>query len=214
MLQNKKPSSREDLLSFTFSGCGRIIKPSQVESEISNLTKIVEKNKPQYLLEIGTACGGTLFLFTRLASPNAKIISIDLPPKMFKGGYPLWKKYFYKSFASQNQEINLLRADSHDVRTLDAVKEILKGKQLDFLFLDGDHSYEGVKKDFEMYAPLVKNGGVIALHDIALHPTETGCEVNKFWDEIKPIYKSYEFIEDKDQKWAGIGVVEKSTAKR
>ena len=34
---------------------------------------------------------------------------------------------------------------------------------IDFLFLDGDHSYEGVRRDFENYAPLVRPGGIVAL---------------------------------------------------
>jgi len=41
------------------------------------------------------------------------------------------------------------------------VKKILAGRQVDFLFIDGDHSYEGVKKDFEMYSSLVRKGGVV-----------------------------------------------------
>jgi hypothetical protein len=39
-------------------------------------------------LEIGTARGGTLFFLTRLASPHATIVSVDLPGGPFGGGYP------------------------------------------------------------------------------------------------------------------------------
>lgn len=35
----------------------------------------------------------------------------------------------------------------------------------DFIFIDGDHSYEGLKGDWESWSPLVKSGGIIALHD-------------------------------------------------
>lgn len=37
--------------------------------------------------------------------------------------------------------------------------------ELDFLYLDADHSYEATKEAFEMYAPKVKKGGVVVLHD-------------------------------------------------
>lgn len=51
---------------------------------------------------------------------------------------------------------------------------------MDFLFIDGDHAYEGVKADFEMYSPLVRKGGLVALHDICVHPPEMDCHVDKF----------------------------------
>jgi hypothetical protein len=58
-----------------------------------------------------------------------------------------------------------------------------------------------------MYSPLVKMGGIIALHDICPHPSETGCEVNKFWSEIEARYKYAEIVGDLNQKWAGIGIL-------
>ena len=76
-------------------------------------------------------------MFSQVASGDALIISVDLPGGPFGGGYPEWKVPLYKSFAKPGQEIYLLRADSHDVETLDEVKKILKGRRLDFLFIDG-----------------------------------------------------------------------------
>ena len=37
--------------------------------------------------------------------------------------------------------------------------------KIDFLFIDGDHSYEGVKKDFELYSTILSEKGIIMLHD-------------------------------------------------
>ena len=37
--------------------------------------------------------------------------------------------------------------------------------QIDFLFIDGDHSYEGVKIDFELYSNLLTDNGIIIIHD-------------------------------------------------
>jgi hypothetical protein len=37
--------------------------------------------------------------------------------------------------------------------------------KIDFLFIDGDHSYEGVKKDFELYSKIISDNGTIVLHD-------------------------------------------------
>lgn len=39
-------------------------------------------------------------------------------------------------------------------------------KPIKFLFIDADHSYDGVKKDFELFEPFVVSGGLIGMHDI------------------------------------------------
>ena len=196
-----------DVVNFTFNGLVGLIKPWQVYSEISQLLELVDRMKPRVILEIGTANGGTLFLFSRVASEDAVIISIDLPGVNFGGGYRKWRGILYRSFALLDQRIHLLRADSHDRATLEQAKRILDGKEIDFLFIDGDHAYAGVKKDFEFYGSLVKKGGIIALHDIVLQPPELGCEVSKFWGEIKDDYDSEEIVKDWSQNWAGIGII-------
>ncbi len=181
----------------------------QVRSEILALAKIVEQQKPKFLLEIGTANGGSLFLFTKLAHPQATIISIDLPGGRYGGGYPAYKEHFYKSFALPHQKMILHRANSHSSETLQQVKNLLNSNELDFLFIDGDHTYEGVKTDFDLYAPLVKKGGIIGFHDIAPHPPEWNVGVDKFFDEIKSQYEYQIFIENPQQGWAGIGIIRK-----
>lgn len=42
---------------------------------------------------------------------------------------------------------------------------VLQDIKIDFLFIDGDHSYDGVKKDFELYSKLLSDNGIIILHD-------------------------------------------------
>ena len=155
--------------------------------------------------QIGTASGGTLFLFSNITQAK-KIVSIDLPSGLFGGGYPRWKIPLFKSFSKRNT-ISLLRADSHSEETALKLKKILNGSKIDFLFIDGDHTYEGVKKDFEIYSPLVKEGGIIAFHDIAQHDPVSVCHVDRFWSEVKQHYTNKEIIENKNQKWAGIGVL-------
>lgn len=182
------------------------IQPSQVKSEIVALLKILAKSKPQYLLEIGTARGGTLYLFTKIASEDATIISVDLPGGCFGSGYSGGKITYYKSFATRHEKIHLLRENSHLERTLNTVQNILSGHNLDFLFIDGDHTYTGVKADFEMYSPLVRQGGLIALHDICVEPDPT-CKVRDYWNEIKDRFNSMEIVNDPHQGWAGIGVI-------
>ena len=66
------------------------------------------------MIEIGTADGGSLFLFTHGASEDATIISIDLHGGKFGGGCSKRKIPLYKALKLPNQELHLIRADSHD----------------------------------------------------------------------------------------------------
>ncbi|MEM4455206.1 MAG: class I SAM-dependent methyltransferase [Thermofilaceae archaeon] len=183
------------------------IKPTQIKEEIAQLLSILAGVRPKTLLEIGTASGGTLFLFCQVAEPDAIVISVDLPGGPFGGGYPEWRIPLYKSFAKEGQRIHLIRADSHDPKTLEIVKRILGDGKLDFLFIDGDHTYEGVKRDFEIYSPLVRKGGIIAFHDIVPGPPENVGGVPTFWNEIKWSFTYNEIVKDWQQGGYGIGVI-------
>ncbi len=206
-IKDLKSKSLAKSMDFVFNGCYGYLAPMQVKSEITSLLNFVKNIKPKTMMEIGTAKGGTLFLFSKIIPEDSLIISLDLPKGSFGGGYPHWKIPLYKSFAKDKQIINLVRENSHNINTLQKIKSILGDRKLDFLFIDGDHTYNGVKRDFELYGQLVRKGGIIAFHDIAPHPLETKCEVGKFWNEIKKKYKYEEFVENWKQNWAGIGLI-------
>lgn len=73
--------------------------------------------------------------------------------------------------------------DSNSLDTFNKLKSILGNRRIDLLFIDADHSYASVKRDYELYAPMVRH--IIALHDIHLR-TWSGdiSEVSYFWDRI------------------------------
>src|SRR4051794_27133091 len=64
-----------------------VLETIQVRSELLRFAEIVANLKPKTLLEIGTNKGGTLCILSRLAAPDAVIISLDLPGGDFGGGY-------------------------------------------------------------------------------------------------------------------------------
>lgn len=179
----------------------------QVPSELTALGGILAKLRPERALEIGTARGGTLLFLTRLASPQATIVSVDLPEGKFGGGYSAKRQRYYQRFAQRRQRLHLLRGDSHSDEMLDRVKTAFGNQPLDYLFIDGDHRYEGVKSDFEQYSPLVRKGGVIAFHDIVDGAEDNVGGVPKFWRETKSRYRHAEFVNDWKQGGWGIGVL-------
>ena len=186
---------------------GAIQKPEELES----LVKLIEsRKKPRCVLEIGTMAGGTLWLWCQLAYPTAHIVSVDLPGGDWGGGYSEELVPKLLTYTKQQQTIQLFRCDSHDAQTLASVKRNLARQKtkIDFLFIDGDHTYDGVKSDFAMYGPLVKEDGLIVFHDIVDHTGIPDCQVKKLWDEIKVNHRHEEFISPKDgAAWGGIGVL-------
>ncbi len=184
-------------------GCPAI-QPQQHSSEFVELAKLVKEQKCKYLLEIGTYRGGTLFVFSQLAENNATVISIDYSTTFLGIFYRAGQWPFFRKLIRKGQSLFLLRKDSHKPETLTSIEHALQGHKLDFLFIDGDHAYQGVRKDFEMYSPLVRSGGLIAFHDIA---QSGGLEVYKLWDEVKVSYTYKEFIHQTGKDAMGIGVL-------
>jgi predicted O-methyltransferase YrrM len=197
------------ILELLFSNEFSLIQPWQFKGEFLNLLTQYHSSKPGFVMEIGTANGGTLFAHCKLAAKKATIISIDLPGGKFGGGYPDWKIPLYQEFARTGQHLHLIRASSHEQATLSQVKKLTGANELDYLLIDGDHTYEGVKKDYELYSPFVRKGGMIVFHDIATHPSST-CKVDVFWNEIKTTSEYKEYIDDLKQGKFGIGVLIKN----
>jgi predicted O-methyltransferase YrrM len=196
----------EEMLEETAKYCDGFLFPFQVAAEFVRLLEDVRKLNPQTVLEIGTHRGGTLYFWARLARPDAILISIDLPGGKFGGGYSPFRAPIYRRFAQERQKLHLMRANSHAQSTLKEAKRLLAGRQIDLLFIDGDHTYEGVKKDWEMYSPLVRSSGLIVFHDVAGNYGET--QVKAFWDAIKPSYTHREYMTHPERLY-GIGVLQK-----
>lgn len=171
-------------------------KPGQVRSEILGLLNILEPERPNVVCEIGTAGGGTLFLLSRISDSNATLISIDMPWGKFGSGYLPAQIPLFQSFARDDQKVHLLREDSHAQLTVDKLAGILSGKKIDYLLIDGDHTYEGVKQDFNTYSPFVRDGGLIAFHDIVPGPKDKVGGVHVFWKEMRSSYEHQEFVQD------------------
>lgn len=177
----------------------------QKPRELTALGEMLAARRPEAVLEIGTAHGGTLLFLTRVASPAATIVSLDLHGGRLGAG-PI-RALLYKRFARRMQRLHLPLGDSHSIEMLNEIKNILEGQALDCLYIDGDHSYEGVKRDFELYVPLVRKGGIVILHDIVDGPPEFVGGVPRFWREIKSGHSMTEFIQDPKQGGWGIGVL-------
>jgi predicted O-methyltransferase YrrM len=178
----------------------------QEREEIKKLAEFVRSKDLQIIVEIGTKFGGTFLVWCEIS--KGKKISIDLVEGIHGGvsreNTEKRNMYFKERYPNQ---CFFIEGNSHDQMTLDLLIKELNNEKIDFLFIDGDHTYEGVKQDYEMYSDLVKPGGYIAFHDI--NDTERHRKrdvfVGKLWKEL--VGNKIEFNVNSD--WAGIGVIQK-----
>jgi cephalosporin hydroxylase len=193
-------------LAFKFRHLGIRFTPSQVREEITPFLQLLQQRPPATVVEIGTEKGGTFFLLTRAATADALLLTLDLPAGQ-PGTYQKWRELLYWGFVRERQRIELVREDSHNPRTVEKVRRLLGGRGVDLLFIDGDHSYQGVKTDFELYSPLVSKNGAIAFHDIVPGAEASVGGVPRFWNELKQQHRFIEFVKDWKQGGWGIGVL-------
>ncbi len=108
----------------------------------------------QGIIEIGRAKGGSTLIFA-LSNPQTKITSIDISSIHDEN----LKNVFEKLNCGSN--VDLLVGDANEVHA-DVMNS---GFSYDFLFIDGDHSYEACLKDLGKWYPTLSSGGLIVFHD-------------------------------------------------
>jgi predicted O-methyltransferase YrrM len=178
----------------------------QKVGELAGLVRLVRELRPAVVLEIGSFRGGTFRLWSQLAAEDALVVGVDIDT-----GYGAAPTAVLESVARPGQHVVALRLDSQQEATRDEVERILDGRPVDFLFIDADHTYAGVRRDFELYAPLVRPGGLVAFHDVITHTGLEGIEVDRLWRQIRGEYESWEFLQPEHDigfgPWGGIGVI-------
>lgn len=144
---------------------------SQDKFELWQLLILLDHFGPARILEIGVHRGGMIETLRRVF-PHAITVGIDTD----------FSHLEYTDFIQ-------VEGSSQDPEIRDKAVQNFGRHGIDFLFIDGDHHYEAAKKDFEMYAPLVKSGGIVAFHDIQRDPARVphheGVEVRQLFDELK-----------------------------
>lgn len=161
----------------------------QLQREFVPLLQLMQTREVKTVLEIGTNKGGTSYAFLKL---GCDVISIDLH-----------RQYEVKKVEREFPKFKFVKADSQsDNRDLD----ILHGRTFDMLFIDGDHSYAGVKADNNRFSWHTNPGGLVVFHDAKdsnLHKKQNNG-VPQFWKEIRG--EKYVEYFDPTEEWGGIGV--------
>lgn len=150
----------------------------QSKEEISEFVDILMKNNTGICLEIGLGhYGSTHFLWRQIYK---KVITIEKNFERIREFGRNMKK-FYGNWVLSDGRSQFFNGLSNDEKIISDVYN--KVSDVDFLFIDGNHSYESVLCDFLLYYPLVKKGGIIGFHDTKLSESNVG--VPKLISEIR-----------------------------
>ena len=165
----------------------------QVPEEYVEYLWFLKEGKFKSYLNIGIGKGGS-FLTETYVQPDLEIsVAVD------NSSY--WNN---EQKISIEEKIGWLKSNAKcdiEFHDSDSVKWLNENasRKFEVIFIDGDHSYEGVKRDFESSLPLLKDGGYVIFHDI----NSIGCPgVVGLWNEIKN-EKCIEFVRSNT---CGIGI--------
>lgn len=173
----------------------------QHPGEFEQLLDLYRTQSPHKVLEIGTYFGGTLYHWLQNAAPGgATVVSVDT----YVTGVD--NRSLYEFWCPDNVRVVPIEGDSHDLNT---AASVARYGQFDWVWIDAGHYYNEVKRDWELYGPQCRPGGIVCFHDI-LPPSHEHPEiqVNQLWLEIQAEgYATEEIIKDSSASWGGIGVV-------
>lgn len=154
--------------------------------------ELVSNLRPQRVVELGTHYGRSFFTFCQ------SVKDLDLETELY--AVDTWQGDEHAGFYDESVfekvdetkdvyysdlNINLLR------KTFDTALNDSTDCSVNLFHIDGLHTYEAVKHDFDSWFGRVKANGIILLHDISV--TETDFGVFNLWDEIKEKDQTVEF---------------------
>lgn len=170
----------------------------QYPNQFSKYLCLLNKQSISSYIEIGCRWGGTFVLtneYLKMFNNMSKSVAVDIIDS------PVL------NYCVSNNETQFIKINSQS----EAFSVYMKNNRFDLIFIDGDHSYDGVKNDYEICKD---SGKIYVFHDIV---NDVCPGVVVFWNELKinerDTYDFYEFTEqyedvwnDTHQKFLGIGV--------
>lgn len=162
---------------------------------------LILTTKPKVVVELGTHHGGSFFSMAQAVKDSelsTQLHAVDTWQGDKHAGFYDDKVFLkvnkIKDDLYKNVNINLLK------KTFDEALAGFKKDTIDILHIDGLHTYEAVKHDFENWFPKVKKDGIILFHDVLEKQKDFG--VWRLWEELKDKYDYFEFI-----NYHGLGLI-------
>lgn len=152
---------------------------------------LIEVARPRVFVELGSYSGTSYFSFCQAVlacEAETKCIAIDTwEGDDHTGGYG---ESVYQEFVGYN-DANFKEFSTYLRMRFEEANPSFQDGSIDLLHIDGLHTYDAVKLDFETWLPKMSSRGVILFHDTAVE--REGFGVNTFWSEVCVTYPSFNF---------------------
>ncbi len=140
----------------------------QAPTDNWSMQEIIAETRPDYIIETGTANGGTSLFYAAVLSyvnPDGKVITVDVEQHVENASkLPIWK-----------QRVEMLVGSSVDPKVTDHIAQEVSGKKV-LVTLDSLHTRDHVLQEMEIYSKLVTPGSYLVVQDTNIngHPVQPG----------------------------------------
>jgi len=165
---------------------------------------LVDNLRPRVIVELGTQYGDSYCSFCQAVD------QLDMEARCY--AVDTWTGDAHAGFFGP-ETLSNLRAH-HDplysafstllVKTFDEAAGEFEMRSIDVLHIDGFHTYEAVRRDFDTWLPKLSETGVVLLHDTNEHASDFG--VWRLWQEIRSQYPTFEFLHGHGLGLAAVGL--------
>ena len=174
--------------------------PSAWLEHIPFAFELINKLKPKTFVELGVHHGVSYFAICQSVKANSiscTCYGIDSWLGDAHAGY--YDDSLFNTVNSYNEQH--YASFSHLIKSyFDEAVSRFEDKSIDLLHIDGLHTYEAVKKDFETWKPKLSDSSIVLFHDIAMK--DSGFGVYRLWEELSTVYPSFAF----NHGW-GLGIL-------
>ncbi|WP_420567136.1 rhamnan synthesis F family protein [Thalassovita sp.] len=164
---------------------------------------LVEALRPLNIVELGTHNGYSFFAFCQAMRDlglDGQVHAVDTWAGDPQAGF--YSDEVYREVA-QITASKFPGVGTLHKMTFNEARDSFSAGDVDILHIDGLHTYEAVKHDFETWRETVREGGVVLFHDTQVRRDDFG--VWKLWEELSAEYPSFEFFHSHGLGVLGVG---------
>ena len=171
---------------YSFAWMGRPI--IQLPDDMIRAQELIYAVKPDVLVEIGVAHGGSLVFYAGLmkAMGKGRVVGVDVEIRP------------HNRVAIETHEmadrITLVEGDSVAPATIEAIRNLIREGETVMVFLDGKHTYEHVSRELELYGPLISKGSYILAMDGIQRDLVGAMRSQPDWDRNNAAVAAEDFV--------------------